>query len=161
MKHGDPVQVGDHDRDPHADGSEIDRHADADETETNNPYTESLPDRQASYEIMKVRKRSTIGSVIGTMVSHLANLVRERAELHDMDSEVRKGDNIGFSFTDRQESGDIRFHVNCDFRFAPDYIKLDVSGADQNHNFSNTVRVFMSDKLNKVARRIVRSIPGY
>lgn len=111
-------------------------------------------------EMLRIRKRTSLGDVFSAYIGLLAEQVKkEMGQLEGMEFELRGEEDLGFRFTDHDEAGDkITFFVDCSFNLAPEYVKVSIKGARGSSNFSDTLRIFMSDPAMKTARRLAGRI---
>jgi hypothetical protein len=114
----------------------------------------------ASSEMIRIRKRTTLGSLFEAYIRHLALLTqKESSELSGATLEVRGAADPGFRFTKFDATGEsITFFVDCSFNLAPEYVKISIKGAKGTQNFSDTLRLFLTDDAMIIARRLAGRI---
>ena len=115
---------------------------------------ESSQEKKSS--VFHFRDRTTMGDVFHVYAEYMADhLKREISDLDELDLEIRESPDLGFRFTEySHDKKSIIFFFDVSFRLAPDYINLDIKGAKEDKNFSDTLRLFMSDSARQTTRRI-------
>lgn len=118
--------------------------------------TEEDTTKEASSEMIRIRKRTTLGSLFTAYIGHLASLLaKESSDLAGATLEIRGEIDPGFRFTKLDPTGElITFFVDCSFNLAPDYVRISIKGAKGSNNFSDTLRLFLTDDAMKIARRL-------
>lgn len=115
----------------------------------------SFPMRDSS-TMIRIRKRSTFGSVMSAFIQQLADQFQKASsELEGAVLEMRGDDDPGFRFTKFAPEGEaITFFVDCSFSLAPEHIRINMKGAKGTKNFSDNIRMFMTDPMMNIARRM-------
>lgn len=113
-------------------------------------------------DVFRIRKRTTLGEIFSAYIKQLAERLQDdmpELKEDEMKLEVRGEEDLGFRFTKHDESGEkIEFFVDCSFNLAPEYVKINIQGARKSQNFSDTLRLFMSDPIMKTSRRLAGRI---
>jgi hypothetical protein len=124
--------------------------------------TEGSSRGKASMRMMKIRQRSEFGDLLLQIVKVLSKIVEKEAQLDTFKKTVRESPDLGFQFSKEGDSGDSVFRVDCDFEIANDYMKIIISGYDEEgSSFSGRVNMFMTDTLVKIGRRVSGIIPSH
>ena len=126
------------------------------------PRNHEQPQEKTAASIFRIRKRTTLGEVFLAFMEELSERTVSQLGLdtEDLNVEIRGGDDMGFRYTMRNESGDaILYYVDISLQLAPDYLRLNVKGSSEDTDFSSTIRMFLTDKISKIARRIAGKVP--
>lgn len=126
------------------------------------PGETSPRDKQAA-TIFRIRKRTTLGDVFVAFLQELSEKVQDDlgVDASAIDIEIRGDDDLGFRLTKREEiSENIIWYVDVSMQLAPDYLRLNVKGSKQETDFSSTIRMFLTDRISKISRRIAGKVPA-
>ena len=106
-------------------------------------------------KMMRLKRYDDLEKFFLFLVEHLADIVEEEADLQDMIKKVKGAPDMSFLFYDPES----KFRVECDFDIANHYLKIDISGLDEEgYPFSDRVNMFFKDDLLLIGRRISNSI---
>lgn len=118
------------------------------------PFKEASTRKEAS--MVRIKKRTSLGDLFASYIDHIASELKGSVEgLDEMVFELRGAEDLGFRFTKHDEDGEkITFFADVSFSLAPEYINIDIKGARGSKNFSDKIRMFMTDPARKSVQRI-------
>jgi len=106
--------------------------------------------------MVRIKKRTSLGELLSSYIGHISSELKDSVEgLDGMSFELRGEEDLGFRFTKHDEDGEkITFFADVSFSLAPEYINIDIKGARGSKNFSDKIRMFMTDPARKTVQRI-------
>lgn len=110
--------------------------------------------REAS--MVRIRKGTSLGDLFSNYIGHIAEQLKNSVDgLDEMEFELRGEEDLGFRFTKRDEDGEkITYFADISFSLAPEYININVKGARGSKNFSDKLRMFLTDPARRTVTRL-------
>lgn len=109
-----------------------------------------------SARVVHVRKRTTLEQIFTGAMFELSDMVDNELGIADVVITRRSAPFVGFTLTSTdEETGKINFLLDAQLSLAPNFTLISIKGVKEDGKaFSGKVRMFMSDTLITIARRI-------